>query len=92
MNAGWSGACSGTAACELTLGADALVTATFVPIAKGESSPASPSGGGEPGIGAIAAVNRPSTAAKKCRKGFRRKTVKGKARCVKIKHRQKAKR
>ena len=80
---GFSGGCSGTASCPLTLEADTTVTATFT------ANP--PSGGGSTPPPAPAPAPAPTPAPKplKCKKGFKKKKVHGKARCVKVKKHQK---
>jgi 5-hydroxyisourate hydrolase-like protein (transthyretin family) len=96
---GWSGACSGTGACHVTLNAATSVTASFNAEAGGGSSGGgggSPSGGGGGApagggtTGSAPPVPAPAPAAKpktlKCKKGFRKSTVKGKTKCVKVKH------
>jgi hypothetical protein len=83
--AGWSGGgCSGTGRCQLAVNSDTNVTATF------EGQPSEGGGGFVP-----PAVNPPTTAPPastpskkplKCKRGFRKKIVHGKRRCVKKKH------
>jgi len=78
---GWSGGCAGTGSCQLTLNADAAVTATF--------APAPSEGGGEQGGGTVPPPTSPPQSPKpkplKCKRGFKKKTVHGKQRCVKRK-------
>ncbi|HET7443165.1 MAG TPA: hypothetical protein VFJ57_00760 [Solirubrobacterales bacterium] len=89
--AGWSGpSCPGTVPCQLTMSGDRSITATFTAAASGVS------GGGQsqqpvlpPGIHP-APVPLPSAKPKPrkalhCRKGFKKKRVKGQVRCVKSK-------
>jgi Divergent InlB B-repeat domain len=79
--AGWSGGgCSGTGNCVVTLKANTTVTATF-------DTQSSDGGGGSTPPPAPAPAPAPPPAPKplKCKKGFKKKTVKGKARCVKVK-------
>ncbi len=89
---GWGGACAGTAGCTIELNADSAVSASF---------DAKPSEGGGGGASTPPATTPPAPpvstppapAPLHCKKGFKRKTVKGKARCVKVhKHRHKRKR
>jgi len=77
--AGFSGGCSGTS-CTLTLEADTTVTATFT------ANPPSGGGGGA-STPAPAPAPAPTPAPKplKCKKGFKKKKVHGKAKCVKVK-------
>jgi hypothetical protein len=91
---GWSGGgCSGTGACEITLGSDAQVTAAFA--AEGGGGP----GGGEgspnpPPAPAPTTSLSPASASNPirhkrrlhCHKGFKKRKVHGKAKCVKGKH------
>jgi uncharacterized delta-60 repeat protein len=89
--AGWSGACSGIASCDATLGADAAVMATFT--AQPSTSPSTTPGdsaGSPPSSGAAAPAPASSSPPKrrKCRKGFVKRRVRGKARCVKRKRRR----
>jgi uncharacterized delta-60 repeat protein len=84
--AGWSGGgCSGTGACEVTLGGAQSVTASF---ALNSSEPPS-SGNGSGGASSVPtpAPTAPAPTEKtiSCRKGFKKKKVKGKVRCVKAK-------
>jgi len=83
---GWSGnGCSGTGSCKVTLNADTAVTANF---------DAQPSGGGGGGGGGAPAGggSTPTPAPEpvkgkslKCKNGFKKKTVNGAAKCVRIK-------
>jgi len=99
--AGWSGACSGTGTCQVTLNAATSVTATFNAEGGGGGSPSgggggsssgggggSPAGGGTPGsapsVLSPSPVPRPKT--HKCKKGFKKTTIRGKSKCVKVKH------
>lgn len=89
---GWSGGgCSGTGTCQLTLNADAAVTATFAPVLGG-------GGSGTPPVVTPPAPPSPPPAPKtkpkpkKCKRGFKKKMVKGKPRCVKKKKKQKQRR
>ena len=83
---GFSGGCSGTASCPLTLEADTTVTATFT------ANPPSGGGGGSTPAPAPAPAPTPAPKPLKCKKGFKKKKVHGKARCVKVKkhHRRSA--
>lgn len=73
---GWAGGgCSGTGSCQLTLNANAAVTATFAP---------GPSEGG----GTVPPPSPPPAPPKKplhCKRGYKKKIVHGKRRCVKKK-------
>ncbi|HYG96871.1 MAG TPA: hypothetical protein VD741_07150, partial [Solirubrobacterales bacterium] len=93
--AGWSGGgCSGTGRCQLAVNGDTTVVATFEPVATGGD------GGGDPpppppAVAPPPAVSPPATQPRKpikCKRGFKKKTVKGKARCVKKKKKQKQRR
>jgi uncharacterized delta-60 repeat protein len=97
--AGWSGSCSGTGACDLALSADAAVTATFA--AQPGSSPSGSAAAPPPS----AATPPPSTAAppgpakppvpRKCRKGLKKRKVRGRTKCVKarpVAHRRRGRR
>ena len=79
---GWSeGGCSGVDSCDISLASDITVTATF--------SAAGNGGGGEnPPDGSSPPVPTPTPHTKKplkCRKGFKKKKVHGKTKCVKVK-------
>jgi Divergent InlB B-repeat domain len=89
--AGWSGGgCLGTGRCQLAVNSDINVTATF------EGQPT------EGGGGTVPPVINPPTAAPpaatppkkplKCKRGFKKKVVKGKPRCVKKKKKKNKKR
>ncbi|MBA3866594.1 MAG: PPC domain-containing protein [Solirubrobacterales bacterium] len=81
---GWSGAgCSGTGACQVTLNADTSVVANFAP---------APSGGNGGGGGAAPAPTpnppatpKPGPKPLRCKPGFKKSQVHGKAKCVKKK-------
>jgi len=84
---GWSGGgCSGTGRCQLAVNGDMTVTATFE---------AQPSSGGDSGGGGTQPPPAPTTTPPplqtqpkkplKCKRGFRKKTIHGKKRCVKKK-------
>jgi len=87
---GWSGGgCSGTGPCQVGLKADVAVTATFAPLF---------SDGGTPGGGGATTPPPPVTtppAAKppvkpiRCKRGFKKKRVHGKARCLRKHKKQK---
>jgi Divergent InlB B-repeat domain len=93
---GWSGGeCSGTAPCQLALDADTNVTATFEQVGGGGSEGGGSTGGGATGgaPGPPASAPAPAPLAKKplrCKRGFKKKRVHGKARCVR-KHKQQKK-
>jgi sugar lactone lactonase YvrE len=81
--AGFSGGgCSGTS-CTLTLEADTTVTATFT------ANPPPAGGGGSTPPPAPAPTPAPAPKPLKCKKGFKKKNVHGKAKCVKVKHKAK---
>ena len=99
--AGWSGGgCSGTAPCQLALATDTNVTATFdQPDAGGGSgevgggTSGSGTGGGDPAPPASTPpppVAKPPVKPLRCKRGFKKKRVHGKARCVRKhgKHKQ----
>ncbi len=79
--AGWSGGgCSGTGPCQLNLGGDTQITATFV------SAPGGGYGGSvtpPPSVPPPATTPPPPKKPIKCKRGFRKKIVHGKRRCVK---------
>jgi hypothetical protein len=91
--ADWSGACTGTGPCQVTLSGDVAVAATFNTVVGGGGGGSS--GGGSSGAGssqagaaggAGSAAKPPAKpAALRCKKGFRKVKVKGKRRCVRIK-------
>ncbi|HET7443049.1 MAG TPA: hypothetical protein VFJ57_00165 [Solirubrobacterales bacterium] len=86
--AGWSGGgCSGTGNCVITLNANTILTATFGVI------PPPPPAAGSGSSPAPAPVPQPTPTPKpkplKCKKGSKKKTVKGKAKCVKAKQKSK---
>ena len=79
--AGWSGSCGGSSICQITLTADTAVTAAFNTSLPGGSGGgnANPGGGGrKPSV-----THGPRAKPLKCKKGYRKKTVHHKARCVK---------
>jgi uncharacterized delta-60 repeat protein len=76
--AGWSGGCSGSGACEVTLGADTVIGATF-------TAQSAASGGTPITVSPGPQVQRPKPKAVKCRRGFKKRKVKGRMKCVKIK-------
>lgn len=87
---GWSGDCSGTGACALTLGPEAEVVANFAKTRSGD-----PGGRGSHGSSNPPATPAPTTSAPvrtpkkkkphRCKKGFHKAKHKGKVRCVKAK-------
>lgn len=82
---GWSGAsCTGTGACELTIASDITVTATFTTAVAGGAGNEANAGSQQPGS-ANGPTPTPHKKPPKCKKGFRKKTVRGKTRCVKRK-------
>jgi streptogramin lyase len=75
--------CTGTAPCELTIGGDTNVSAVFTTTGGGSEGSGSPPSGSQP-----PSSPQPQKARKKqlkCRKGFKKRKVHGKARCVKAK-------
>ena len=84
--AGWSGACTGTGACQVTLDLAKTVTATFNanPPATCATNPAlcPPV---TPPTNPTPPVTKPKPKPLKCKKGFVKKNVKGKQKCVKKK-------
>jgi Divergent InlB B-repeat domain len=87
---GWSGGgCSGTGSCLVALTDDLDVTAQFASTSPGggggagETPSTAPSGPGMP-----AAVTAPVKKPFKCKRGFKKKLVHGKRRCVKPRHRR----
>ncbi len=84
---GWSGGgCGGTGPCELTIDADTTVTATFAASAPGGEGNTGPQQSGD-GNGPTA-VPAPQKKSPKCKKGFKKKKVHGKDKCVKVKHKK----
>jgi hypothetical protein len=84
--AGWSGGgCTGTGTCQVTLSADREVTAIF------DTAPAAGGGGaagaGNGGSAGTSPSAVPTPKSLKCKKGFKKKTVHGKAKCVRKKKR-----
>jgi Divergent InlB B-repeat domain len=74
--AGWSGAgCSGTSGCTIAIEANTTVTATF------DANPPTPAPAPAPAPSPSPTPTKPL----KCKKGFKKKKVHGKARCVKVK-------
>ena len=88
---GWSGACTGTSTCQVTMDQARSVTATFT------LKPTDGGGGGGGGGVVPPVVTPPAPPAPapvtpkplKCKKGFKKKSVKGKAKCVKVKKKKK---
>jgi hypothetical protein len=78
--AGWTGACSGGGACTVTVDGDKSVSAAF-----DADPPALP----PPSCATNPALCPAQKKPLRCRKGFKKKTVKGKARCVKAHKRKK---
>jgi hypothetical protein len=99
--AGWSGGgCSGIAPCQLALDTDTNVTATFEQVdgggggdgtGGGDGSTGDASTGGQvPPTAVPAPLSPPSPKPLHCKRGFKKKRVHGKARCVR-KHKQQKK-
>jgi hypothetical protein len=82
--AGWTGGCSGTGPCSILVEADATVGASFAAVPSGVPAPPPAIGGSSGTLTTPVHRRRPL----RCRKGFRKKKVHGKKRCVKI-HRHK---
>ena len=97
---GWSGACSGTGTCTVSLNTDLAVAARFdlqsppdegsdggggTTPSSGEAPPLAATTAGTPPPPTSAAPSAPPTRPKRCRKGFKKKKVRGKLRCVKVK-------
>jgi hypothetical protein len=83
---GWSGGgCSGTSSCQLTLNSDATVTASFEPTSTGGGSGGS---GGEI-VPPPVPPPTPKPKPKPCKRGYKKKIVHGKRRCVKKKKHKK---
>jgi hypothetical protein len=75
--AGWSGGgCSGTGSCQVTLDTDTVVTANFAFQASG-------GGSGDKSIDGLGPPNGPARKPLRCKPGFRKVRVHGKAKCVK---------
>jgi hypothetical protein len=79
---GWSGACSGTGPCALTLGEGAEVIANFARVRSDGGGGHSPSPPATPAP-AVRQAKKPL----RCKVGFRKEKHKGKIRCVKAKPR-----
>jgi len=83
---GWAGGgCSGTGPCQVGLRSDVAVTATFAPVPSGGT----PDGGDTsnqpvptPAPAGPPLANPPIVKPLKCKRGFKKKRVHGKARCV----------
>lgn len=95
--AGWAGACAGTGACRVTLDGDVSVVAAFNPESSAGGGSGGGGGGGSSGGGSGAGTSggstpgggsSPSATPKplKCKKGFKKTKVKGKAKCVRTAH------
>lgn len=83
---GWSGGgCSGTGACQVALDSDTTVGATFAPV----PTAATPAGGSSQVSSPPSA--RPPAKPTRCRRGFKKKVVHGKAKCVKTKKKKRRK-
>jgi hypothetical protein len=80
---GWTGACSGTGACQIRLTAGANVAATFEP--SGEMKPTPPPVEPVPPGKVSPSPKKPL----KCKKGFKKKAIGGVERCVKQKSKKK---
>lgn len=92
--AGWSGGgCAGTGPCQVAVNGDTNVTATFELLPGGGGDDGGSSGGGTSGAsggGGSAPVGStpppaPGPKPLRCKRGFKKKRVHGKARCVKKK-------
>jgi hypothetical protein len=84
---GWSGACSGTGPCALTLGESAEVVANFAKARNDAGGGTTPSPPAPPApVAPVRQVKKPL----RCKEGFRKEKLKGKIRCVKAKPRHKS--
>jgi hypothetical protein len=88
---GWSGGgCSGTGSCQATLSADTTVTANFDIQSSGGGGGGGGGGASPPSGGSPTPTPPPSPITHKkplkCKKGLKKKKVRGKTKCVKIKH------
>lgn len=90
--AGWSGDCSGTGSCQVTMDAAKSVTASFNAVIEEPAldPPALPPASAPPPDSGVAPAPTPSTQPKsrKCKKGFKKRKVRGKTRCVRKKKRE----
>ena len=78
--AGWSGGCTGVGECRVTLATDTAITAAFTAQPNADPGGSAPS----PPVGAVGtSFAKPKTM--RCRKGFKKRKVRGKQRCVKVK-------
>ncbi|HET6997575.1 MAG TPA: hypothetical protein VFI03_03215 [Solirubrobacterales bacterium] len=80
--AGWGGDCSGTGSCTVGMNAAKSVTASFAPIIA--TLPPPRTCATDPSLCPKGEDPKPKPL--KCKKGFKKKKVKGKARCVKVKN------
>jgi hypothetical protein len=91
---GWSGGgCSGVGICHVRIGADISVTAKFTPEIEEEGGGSigqagSPSASPPPVSPVLPVARSAHKKPLKCHKGFKKKRVHGKARCVKTRHRR----
>jgi uncharacterized delta-60 repeat protein len=95
--AGWSGACSGTGPCEVTMNSDRNVTATFTRTGSEEKRPGgeerppaeehheTPGNPPPTGPAPTPEPTKPKKRLLKCHRGFAKRRVHGKAKCVKTK-------
>jgi hypothetical protein len=82
---GWSGACTGTGACQVKMGAAKTVAASFTAAATEVIQNQPPATSNPPATAPPTTKPSPKPKPKSCRKGFKKKTVKGKTTCVKLK-------
>jgi hypothetical protein len=76
---GWTGACSGSGGCTVSLYSDQSVGASFLATPSGDSN-----GSGSSGGGGTTLAPKPKPKPLTCRKGFKKKKVHGKQKCVKV--------
>jgi hypothetical protein len=86
---GWSGACSGTGPCALTLGEGAEVVAKFAKVRSDGGGAHTPSPPATPAPSASAPAVRKAKKPLRCKAGSRKEKHKGRIRCVKTKARHK---
>lgn len=94
---GWSGACAGAGTCQVTMDAAKAVTASFASVVEEppanppeEPAPTAPAPLPPVSTGTVPAPtsSSPGVKRRKCRRGFVKRNVRGKVRCVKRKARR----